>query len=311
MCTVISKCIDNLYFGRNMDIEKGFNERIVFVPRKFHLTFKEEKTIENHNAFMGIGTLIDCYPMMAEGVNEHGLCVAGLNFAGNAFYVNAVKGKENIAPYELIPLILSTCKSVKEVKRRLENVNLISVPYKNNVPLPTLHFYIADRSGALVFEATKYGNRIYENYVGVLTNNPTFDTQMELLANYEGLINRPRVGIFSLGQPYSLGLSTYGLPGDFSSCSRFARAVLLKHLATWERGGEVAQMFHLLDNVSVPKGAVINGEGEYHYTIYQICIDTSECIYYFRTYGSLNTSFVRMDFFCADSDKIQELDIYI
>lgn len=310
MCTVISKCIDRLYFGRNMDIEKGFGEEMVFVPRNFPLSFKAERTVEHHNAFMGIGAVMDGYPMMAEGVNEHGLCMAGLNFVGNAFYGDIKDGKENVAPYELIPLILSTCKSVREAKRRLEYISLISVPFKENVPLPTLHFYIADQHGALVFEAMKNGNHIYDNFVGALTNNPPFSAQMDSLANYENLTNQPRIGAFSLGKPYSLGLSSYGLPGDFSSSSRFVRAVYLKHFSVWEKGEEVSQMLHLLDSVAVPKGAVINGSGEYHYTLYQSCIDTSECIYYFRTYGSINTHLVRMDHFNADSDKIQTVDIY-
>ena len=69
-------------------------------------------------------------------------------------------------------------------------------------------------------------------------------------------------------------------------------------------------MLHLLDSVAVPKGAVINGDGEYHYTLYQSCIDTSECIYYFRTYGGISTHLIRMDHFNADLDKIQTVDIY-
>ncbi len=310
MCTVISKSLESLYFGRNMDIEKGFGERMVFVPRKFPLTFKAKKSIEHHNSFMGIGTVIDGYPMMAEGVNEHGLCMAGLNFVGNAFYGDVAEGKENIAPYELILLILSTCKSIGEARCRLENINLISAPFKKSLPLPTLHFYIADRSGSLVFEATKYGNQIYDNYVGVLTNNPQFNVQLDLLSNYENLKNQTRTGTFSQNNPYSLGLSAYGLPGDPSSSSRFVRAVFLRHYSIWEKGEEVSQMLHLLDSVAVPKGAVINQKGECHYTLYQSCIDTSECRYYFRTYGSLNTLYVRMDCFNADSNQIDTLDIY-
>ena len=67
MCTVISKSIDRLYFGRNMDIEKGFGEEMVFVPRNFPLSFKAERTVEHHNAFMGIGAVsvgvIRIYPL--------------------------------------------------------------------------------------------------------------------------------------------------------------------------------------------------------------------------------------------------------
>ena len=148
MCTTVSKTVGGLYFGRNMDIEYSFGERIIFVPRGFVLDNRREK-ITDHFAFMGMGTVIEGYPMLAEGVNEFGLCAAGLNFKGNAVCYREEKEKINLSPYELIPYILGKCKCLKDAINALKKVNLIPIPISKNVPIPTLHFHIADKGGSI------------------------------------------------------------------------------------------------------------------------------------------------------------------
>jgi choloylglycine hydrolase len=40
----------------------------------------------DHYAMVGVATVIDNYPLYYDAANEHGLCIAGLNFPGNACY---------------------------------------------------------------------------------------------------------------------------------------------------------------------------------------------------------------------------------
>lgn len=306
MCTTVAKTGDKLIFGRNMDIDESFGEELILIPRKYTLKYKMAKQSENHFAVMGIGTVIDGYPLLAEGMNEFGLCMAGLNFVGNARYWSPEEGRDNLAPYELIPWILSSCKSLKDAIAKLKKVNLISLPFKKDIPLPTLHFHIADKQGSIVYESVKEGEKIYKNPVGVVTNNPPFDIQLTLLSNYGGL--SPRASSTAL-KPYSLGLGSYGLPGDFSSGSRFARAVFAKNNTLWQAGREIYGMMRILDLVSVPCGCVLNGEEKPHYTLYQSVMDGGECVYYFRSCGSLDFSRVEMMGMDTEGDTLTELDI--
>ena len=84
---------------------------------------------------------------------------------------------------------------------------------------------------------------------------------------------------------YSLGLGALWLPGDFSSASRFVKAVFVKEKAVGFEGNEnVNQFFHILSSVAMPKGCVKTTKGEYEYTRYSCCIDIDKGIYYYRLY---------------------------
>ena len=54
-------------------------------------------------------------------------------------------------------------------------MNLVGTPYSDTLPTAQLHWIIADKSGAITVESVADGLKVYENPVGVLTNNPPFD----------------------------------------------------------------------------------------------------------------------------------------
>ena len=119
MCTCIMVKNKNTYFGRNMDLHYSFDESVIIVPRNFKLSFKLLDCITNHYAIIGIGTVIDNYPLFAEASNEKGLSIAALNFMGNAFYFQINNKKINLAPYELFTYLLAKFKTINEVKKFL------------------------------------------------------------------------------------------------------------------------------------------------------------------------------------------------
>ena len=101
MCTCIKLDNNNInLFGRNMDIYESFNEQIIITPRNYNIKYKNIPSNNNHYSIIGIGTIIDNYPLYADAVNEYGLGVAALNFKTYAKYNNP-SNKINIAPYEL------------------------------------------------------------------------------------------------------------------------------------------------------------------------------------------------------------------
>ena len=96
MCTAIKVDFKDGFFGRNMDIDHSFGEQIIITPRNYRLKFKVSNSFERHYAIMGVGTVIDEYPLYADAMNEKGLCFAGLSFKDNAKYYPIDLKKENL-----------------------------------------------------------------------------------------------------------------------------------------------------------------------------------------------------------------------
>jgi choloylglycine hydrolase len=238
------------------------------------------------------------YPLYYEAANECGLSMAGLNFPGNAFYFPEIEGKDNIAPFEFIPWILTQCKDLKEVRGLLEKINLCDISFNEAFPLSPLHWIIADRDGAITVESVKDGLRIYENPVGVLTNNPTFDYHLLHLCDYMNLTSEAPENRFANNltlQAYSNGMGAMGLPGDFSSASRFVRAVFVMQHSPAEETEQrsVHQFFHILSSVAMPRGSVLV-HGKYEITRYSCCCNTTRGIYYYTTYDNCRITGIDM-----------------
>lgn len=293
MCTAVSYQTDHHYFGRNLDLERGYGERVVITPRKFPLLFRYTKPLLAHYAMVGMAAVSKGYPLYFEATNEKGLSMAGLNFPDNAAYGEHAEGKENIAPFELLPLLLGVCGSVCEVKRRLAGINIANCSFSDALPVSPLHWIIADREGCITLECTKEGMRVYDNPFGVLTNNPPFPFHLSNTNRYMGLHEGAAVNALSEKIPlanHSLGFGAIGLPGDFSSASRFVKAVFVKEKSVCD-GGESAsvnQFFHILGSVAMPRGCVLTAGGEYEYTRYSSCCNTDTGVYYYTTYDDFS-----------------------
>lgn len=183
MCTAVTYEGMNFYFGRNLDLDVSFNEKVTITPRQFEFRFRNEAAIKSHWAMIGMAAVIDNYPLYYDAMNEKGLCMAGLNFPGNACYLSRKEGMENIAPFEFIPFILGNCSSVEEAVAVLKNTILINEPFNDFLPLAPLHWIISDQKRSIVVEPMSHGLKIFDNPVGVLTNNPTFDYHLTNLNN--------------------------------------------------------------------------------------------------------------------------------
>lgn len=308
MCTAITYCGYNAYFGRNLDLERLFDEEVTIVPRNFPLTFKKEGVLENHYSIIGMSTIIDNYPLFYDATNEYGLSMAGLNFVGNAVYHEAEYGKTNLCTFELIPYLLATCKTVEEAMISIESLNIISTPFNENTPNAMLHWIIADKVEAMTIESMADGIRIYRNPLGILTNNPPFDYHLTNLNNYLNLTAEEPKNRFSKDlqlEPYSRGMGAIGMPGDLSSSSRFIRATFAKSNSPRMRSEEksVSQVFHILGAVEMCDGSVRVGRKNER-TQYTSCINVNEGIYYYRTYENLQITAVKMRSENLDSAKL-------
>lgn len=299
MCTCITFHASRFYFGRNLDLTGGFGERIVITPRNHRLRFRRLSVLDRHFAMIGMASVADGYPLYAEAANEKGLCMAGLNFPGNAWYQKGEKGEINIASYELIPWILGKCGSAEEAKKLLENLCITEDAFSERLPPAPLHWMLADQKQCYVLEQMKEGLKLYPNPVGVLTNNPPFPYHLENIRNYQHLTAGPPENQFAgaLGlTPYGEGMGAIGLPGDASPASRFVRAAFLKcnSVCGADAWLEISQFFHILDGVSMVRGSVRGAGGECETTIYSCCICPEEGGYYYKTYDNPQIHGVKM-----------------
>lgn len=310
MCTAATYKTKDFYFGRTLDVEASYFEQVTVTPRKFPFKFRREGELNSHYALIGTAFVCDGFPLYYDAMNEVGLCMAGLNFVGNAYYREEQKGKINLAQYELIPYILGKCKSVDEVEKLFSEINVINLPFNDKLPLAQLHWIIADRHRAITVESVKDGIKIYNNPVGVLTNNPPFDIQLFNLNNYIGLSPRKPENTFSdkiALETYSRGMGALGLPGDLSSQSRFVKVAFTKLNSVSGEGEEesVNQFFHILGSVEQQRGCCILNRNDYEITSYTCCFNADKGIYYYTTYENHSISAVNIHGENLDSSEIK------
>ncbi|MGN0383932.1 MAG: choloylglycine hydrolase [Eubacterium sp.] len=309
MCTAATYKTKDFYFGRTLDYEFSYGDEITITPRNYPFCFIEKENINVHYAIIGMACVVEDYPLYYDAINEKGLGIAGLNFVGNAYYKEKIKEKDNITQFEFIPWILSQCATVKEARSLVEKVNLLNIPFNDRLPLAQLHWLISDREESITVEAVKEGIKIYENPVGVLTNNPTFDIQMFALNNYINLSTKTPGNNFAKQlnlKEYSRGMGAIGLPGDLSSQSRFIRAVFTKMNSISGDGEKesVSQFFHILNSVDQQRGCCEVDDGKYEITIYTSCCNVDKGIYYYTTYDNHQITAVDMHKENLYGDKI-------
>lgn len=298
MCTAASFKTRDHYFGRNLDLEFSYNETVTVTPRNFPFKFRKMGEVHSHLALIGMAYVADGYPLYYDCTNEKGLSMAGLNFPTFADYKPLDPKMDNIAPFEFIPWILCQCEDVLQAKKLLSRLNIAKIDFSTELPASPLHWIIADKNQSLTVESVKDGLKIYENPVGILTNNPPFDFHMLNLANYMNCTREEAVSRFAEGfeiTPFSRGTGGIGIPGDLSSASRFIKAAFTKLNSECgdSESESISQFFHILGSVAQQKGCCRVGH-KFEYTIYSSCCNTDKGIYYYTTYENSRITAVDM-----------------
>ena len=299
MCTAATYKTKDFYFGRTLDYEFTYGDEVTITPRNYSFHFREMGDINSHYAIIGMAYISEKYPLYYDAINEKGLGIAGLNFVGNAVYNEKMEGKDNITQFEFIPWILCQCSTVDEARVLIEKMNFLNIPFNSKLPLAQLHWIISDSGKSITVESVRDGIKIYDNPVGVLTNNPPFDKQMFALNNYMYLSAKSPENKFAKDlnlETYSRGMGAIGLPGDLSSQSRFVRVAFAKMNSISGEGENesVSQFFHILNSVDQQRGCCELESGEYEITIYTSCCNVNKGIYYYTTYDNHQITAVDM-----------------
>ena len=261
---------------------------------------------------------MDSYPLYFDAFNEKGLGMGGLQFDGYAKYSHDIESdKLNLAEFEFVPYILGTCETVDEAYDVIKDLNLTDTPFSGNLPVSPLHWMISDKERSIVVESTEKGLDIYDNPVDVLTNDPTFDIQLFNLNNYLKVSNKNPTNTFTKDYPlkdYSRGMGGIGLPGDYSSMSRFVKEVFVSQNSVVDDDSEVSsvnQFFHLLSAAAQPNGSTLVHENpnKYEHTIYTSCMNLKEGVFYYRTYDNLNINHVDFDSYDLDGKELSFVEL--
>ncbi len=274
ICTALRLRTAGTFVGRTLDLEHRYNETVTVTPRNFPYRFGNQPLQRGHYAMIGMAYVVSGYPLYYDALNEHGLFIAGLNFPESGLLMPKNECGTNIASFELIPFVLGTCANICEVRELFEHANITNDNFREDIPARPLHWFAADKNGAIVIEQTAAGLRIYDDTADILTNEPTFEKQLEHWKEYLSM-NKEKT-------------AQENLPGGFSSCSRFIRAAFVRRNSVCGDSEDegISQFFHILSSVSQPEGANKKENGALMKTIYTSCAHAEKGIYYYKTYGN-------------------------
>lgn len=290
-CTLI-KHLNNqndLFIARSMDFGAETFPKIKFVKEKSSFksssqSINPNKIIEEKRLFKYIGiSVFENENLICQGVNENGLHISTLWFPDAIYDGNTKKEnlQKDIEISEISDFILSCFENTEDIKKYFLNVSVWSRDYKElNGKIPA-HFSIIDKNGnEIVLESINGRLKIFDNYFGVLTNVPSFDWHVNNLRNYINLEGKsvPQKEVSNLiFKQNGYGNGLMGLPGDFTSTSRFVRAFCLKNLTNFTENPEEVLSFlgGLMGNLTILPGFERTGND---YTQWHILILNNEKI---------------------------------
>ena len=264
-------------------------------------------------AALGTGLLLaPSLPLLYEGVNECGLMGGQLYYRNLARYAPAPRpGTAPLQPPVLLYHLLAQCATVEEAALLLSRrATLVCAPLLGQVP--PLHWVLRDRSGeTVVVEPDVNGLHLYRETVGVLTNSPGYPWHLQHLRCFSGLQDLDRDGpdVAGLPAPSFSGTGAQGLPGDWTSPSRFVRLAFLRRYALpgADEPSGVARMFRLLQSVAFPLGPVrLDGPAPaWDAARYTAVLCGESLRYYWTTYENQRIRFVDLPSLLPRSEPLQ------
>ncbi|MEE0234944.1 MAG: choloylglycine hydrolase family protein [Bacteroidales bacterium] len=275
-----------------------------------------------------VGIYTEYEPFVVEGVNEAGLAAGLFFFPGYGEYAPYVPANnaKTLCDMQFVSWVLSQFSTIDQLKDALDEIDLVTL----NNKIGAVHWRIAEPNGHMVvLEIVGGVPHFYENTLGVLTNAPGFQWHMTNLNNYVNLQpgsapdNTIAKGITLKALGHGSGM--LGLPGDFTSPSRFVRAAFYQTTAPiWTTGFEtVVQAFHILNNFDIPIGSQhVRSEipkGLPSATQFTSATDQAAMKFYYRTAWNsnircielMNIDFSRIKYQSHPLDQVQQQPIEI
>ena len=291
--------------------------RVISVPQGYPCSpvlHPENGNEVGRYSYTGMAVLGFGEPILVDGVNSAGLMGALLHYPGYAVYRDRPEeGTRLVHPGRLLAWLLGRCAGVEEAVEELFRLTLVDEPIQGK-PLPA-HYILSDGRGeAIIIEPDEGGLSIHRNTIGVLTNSPDYRWHRTNLRNYVGVTNLPKAPQTIAGHELRefgerLGGGS-GLPGNYSSPSRFVRLVFMKEFAVPGKDEleGVSRMFRAFAPVDIPEGLA---KAAPDYDVYEQTLCTSVMcaesgVYYFAPAWNRRISAVRPP---VQGNEIQYFDL--
>lgn len=310
------------YSGRTLELPLEMPYQVVFTPQKTTFGSKADRhhtlEFESKYAFVAIDVPdpINKELKVVDGLNEKGLYFGMLAYANTEGPADNFKTNQAVlAAIDLGAWTLAQFATVAEVKQALENQPvLVTALLPLGLMKTPFHYTLHDTTGAsIVIEFSDGEQHIYDNPVGVMTNNPSLPWHLTNLDNYTFLNNMDKSKAEFNGQSFQQpdsGIATAGLPSSSTSVGRFVRAVYYSQFTEKVKSPEKAvnTLAHIMNNFDRPRGATMYsrlgasaldltapavGDDLNHiseYTSWITLSDLQQGHYYVRTYADLNYS---------------------
>lgn len=316
---------ENYIFARTLEFDADYiAHTLIAVPRNYkyigHTPSEKPGMLwETKYAYAGFNP--PGIPIVDDGLNEKGLACGGFFHSGYAKYEDVTEKDypKTIAGFDLVSWILGTCANVAEVREQLPKIRVCAVVLPDLGYVPPVHYFAADKTGdAVIIEYLDGKLNIYDNKVNVITNSPAYVWHTENLRNYIALRpeNNPVIKINGNEfAQFGQGSGAIGLPGDFSSPSRFIRASFFANAAF--QGKDVDEgigiAFHILNQFDIPKGSIRGiefGKPVIDTTQWTSASDLTNSRYYYHTYNDRSVRVIdlnKLDLNAPDIKTIKDV----
>jgi penicillin V acylase-like amidase (Ntn superfamily) len=298
-CSRVLKSDDQLavMVGRNMDwYDKSMASDMLILPRGIkHRGFVQDNPLKWTSKY---GSIVaqSYHKYVSDGMNEKGLAVHGLSLDSDYGVRDA--SRPGISVIQWVQFYIdqfATVKEVVEFTRDEQNIQLVTFFFEPSNKYVGIHIAIEDASGDSAIIEYLNGKSIIHHgrQYNTLTNNPSFDKQLQNLHQY-----------MDFGGQKSL-------PGTALPKDRFVRAsYYLKHLPNPANNREkITYLFRVLENVSEPY-AINNVTPGVVPTLWSVISDLTNKKYYYRDSKRFNTIWVDLKKFdLSKGQPILKLDI--
>ena len=287
-CMTLTSKSGKHYWFRTCDIETDLwkdGAHVVWQVAGGQIQYCNGSKEEATYAYLGM-TYNELDTWMLDGINQRGLTGGLLMLYEGTSVDKPAKGKMGYVGMEVVTKLLSSCKDVKEVIALTKQIQILNIPYKDQSVAATMHYFFTDVTGnEVVLEATDVEHpgilKIYsrEEILGVMTNSPPYDRQLENLSWFLSRSPELQQGIgkhavtelildgrIIRADEKAEHISQNGtFPGSYSSYDRFLRAAVIKAVNDSGNLFEDHKMLALGSNLMSSLYEPRNG-GLYHYT---------------------------------------------
>lgn len=304
MCTSITlkSKEGNMYWSRTLDETFEETVEIKMFPKNYPVQGKDE-VFESKYSFMGVG--VSFSDALADGINEKGL-VGGLLVLVESNWSSRdailAEGKKPMYGEELVTWILSQYSTVAEIEEAMKDIVLVDEDYIEGAHFP-LHYCFTDSNHEhIVLEPTENGHfKVYRDAIGILTNSPEYPFHISNLRNYMHLSgydrNEPNLIKNEVVKQIGSGSGLLGLPGDYTSPSRFVKGAYLSEFADQPTDAEaITSLYRVSRSVAIAPGwEKIDETGESDRNIYWSGYDQNELTIYVQPASTNTISKVKLD----------------